>query len=149
MAKFARRAEWIWRRRGLGTLAFGTSTPLLAAEANRYIYFRRRVEVTGEIAQASALVSADGRYQLFVNGQRIGRGPARCSPSWQYLDEFDLTPYLHPGANVIAALAHSYGRPTAWYELPGWEQIRAFGCGGFFLQGEVITAAGELLPRYG
>jgi len=146
MTKFLRRADWIWRRRGLSTLAFGTAAPLLAEEANRYVYFRQRVEVTGEIAQASALVSADGRYQLFVNGQRIGRGPARCSPNWQYFDEFDLTPYLRPGVNVIAALAHSYGRPTAWYELPGWEHVRAFGCGGFFLQGEVMTAQGANLP---
>ena len=48
-------------------------------------------------------------------------------------------PYLRPGPNVIAALAHAYGRPTAWYEPPQWEHRLAFGCGGFFLQGDVET----------
>ncbi len=140
MAKFERRAEWIWRRRGLGEIPFGTATPRLAEEINRYVYFRHSFDLPGEIAEAAVYTSADGRYQLFVNGQRVGRGPARCSPAWQYLDRYDLTPYLRPGPNVIAALAHSYGRHTAWYELPAWEHLRAFGCGGFFLQGDVILA---------
>ncbi|MBI4788983.1 MAG: family 78 glycoside hydrolase catalytic domain, partial [Chloroflexi bacterium] len=61
--------------------------------------------------------------------------------AWQYVDPYDLAPHLHPGRNVIAALAHSYGRNTAWYELPSWDHARAFGCGGFFLQGDVITAS--------
>lgn len=134
---FERRAEWVWRRRGLGEVPFSAASPRLAEESNRYVYFRRAFDVTGA-ATASAHVSADGRYQLFVNGQRVGRGPARCSPAWQYVDHFDLTPFLRPGRNVVAALAHSYGRHTAWYELPSWEQARAFGCGGFFLQGDVI-----------
>ncbi|MCK6576920.1 MAG: glycoside hydrolase family 78 protein [Anaerolineae bacterium] len=146
MRKFDRRAEWVWRRRGLGEISFGTASPRLIEETNRYIYFRRVFDlgVLNSSARAAAHVSADGRYQLFVNGQRVGRGPARCNPAWQYVDPYDLTPYLRPGRNVIAALAHSYGRHTAWYELPSWEQVRAFGCGGFFFQGEVTTADGVI-----
>jgi len=143
VAKFERRAEWIWRRRGLGEVPFGTASPLLAEEANRYVYFRYGFDIPGAIAEAHIYCSADGRYQLFVNGQRVGRGPARCNPAWQYMDRYDLTPYLHPGPNVIAALAHSYGRHTAWYELPSWEHVRAFGCGGFFLQGDVVIAGAD------
>ncbi|MBE0691186.1 MAG: alpha-L-rhamnosidase N-terminal domain-containing protein, partial [Anaerolineae bacterium] len=139
MAKFERRAEWIWRRRGLGEVPFSSASPRLTEETNRYVYFRHLVDVPGDIAEASAYCSADGRYQLFVNGRLVGRGPARCTPAWQYMDRYDLAPYLQPGRNVIAALAHSYGRHTAWYELPSWEQLRAFGCGGFFLQGDVIA----------
>ncbi|MBP7964691.1 MAG: family 78 glycoside hydrolase catalytic domain, partial [Caldilineaceae bacterium] len=30
--------------------------------------------------------------------------------------------------------------PTSWYELPRWEAARAFGCGGFFLQGDITTS---------
>ncbi|MCL5951385.1 MAG: glycoside hydrolase family 78 protein [Chloroflexi bacterium] len=141
MGQFNRRAEWIWRPRGLTGVGFSTSSPRLSEEANRFVYFRRVVEVADAIQSAQVHVSADGRYQLFVNGQRLGRGPARCTPAWQYVDPYDLAPYLHAGRNVIAVLAHSYGRNTSWYELPSWDHARAFGCGGFFLQGDLMTAS--------
>ncbi|MCA9925104.1 MAG: family 78 glycoside hydrolase catalytic domain [Anaerolineales bacterium] len=137
MQTFARRAEWIWRQRGLAPAPFGTANPRLAAEANRYIYFRRSFTIAAGVAAAQVSVSADGRYQLFVNGRFVGRGPARCNPARQCVDSYDIAPYLQSGSNVIAALVHSYGRHTAWYELPTMEHTRAFGCGGFFLQGEV------------
>lgn len=141
MSKFERRAEWVWRQRGLTAVPFGTANPRIAEEANRYVYFRCEVVLDGPVDEAIVQVSADGRYQLFVNGERVGRGPSRCQPAWQVMDSYDLAPYLRPGRNVVAALVHSYGRHTAWYELPGWEQARAFGCGGFFLQGGVAGKA--------
>lgn len=142
---FERRAEWIWRYRGLTPPPFSLDAPRIAPEANRYVYFRRSFELSEACQGAQVWVSADGRYQLFVNGQLVGRGPARSSAACQYLDRYDLAPFLRPGRNVIAALVHSYGRNTAWYELPSWEAARAFGCGGFFLQGEVIADATILL----
>ncbi len=138
---FQRRAEWVWRPRQLAGPAFVTSGQLPETEANRFVYFRRVVEIAEAVVAAECWASADGRYQLFVNGARVGRGPGRCSSLSQSLDEYDLAGFLHPGRNVIAALAHSYGRHTAWYELPGWAHGRAFGCGGFFLQGTLVTAA--------
>jgi len=142
MTHLTPRAEWIWRQRGIDKLPFSGGSPPYEAEANRYVYFRKTVDVTGPVTAADVHVSADGRYQLYVNGQRIGRGPARSTQAFQTADPYDLTPYLRPGRNVIAALVHSYGRNTAWYELPIWEQARAFGCGGFFLQGELVTDGG-------
>lgn len=140
MGRFNRRAQWIWRYRRLRQPAFLDTVPPYAEEANRYLYFRKTIEIENLLDAAGVHVSADGRYQLFVNGHFVGRGPARCNPAWQYIDEYDLTPHLRPGRNVIAALVHSFGRPTSWYQLPFWEPAQAFGCGGFFLQGEVITA---------
>ena len=140
--KFDRRAEWIWRPRGLNAVAFDLASPRLADEANRYVYFRRSFEISDAIRTAPVYASADGRYQLYANGRFVGRGPGRCSSSVQSLDDYDLAPYLKPGRNVIAALVHSYGRNTAWYELPGWDHGRAFGCGGLFLQGDATTADG-------
>ncbi len=134
------RAQWIWRHRGLSKLPFAGGPPPYAEEENRFITFRKTVEVAGDVQSAPVHVSADGRYHLFVNGQRIGRGPARSSPARQSADPYDLAPFLRPGRNVIAALVHSYGRPTSWYELPRWEAARAFGCGGFFLQGDITTS---------
>lgn len=145
MAKFDRRAEWIWRPRGLTTAPFEISSPRLADETNRYVYFRCVVDIPEHVASAPVHASADGRYQLYVNGVRVGRGPARCSSAFQTLDVYDLAAYLEPGRNVIAALAHSYGRNTAWYELPGGDHGRAFGCGGFFLQGNAVTQSGAVV----
>lgn len=131
------RAKWIWRYRGLKMPSFAFDFPLIKEEKNRFVYFRKTFEINEEIKAGNILVSADGRYRLFVNGQLVGRGPAPCSPEFQSADAYNIKPFLKKGKNVIAALAHSYGRNTSWYELPKWEQARAFGCGGFFLQGDV------------
>jgi hypothetical protein len=134
-----RKAEWIWRPRpGLRSFAgLPFASPDYAQDRNLYVYFRRAVRLPDVPVEATAHVSADGRYQLYVNGARVGRGPARCDPLWQYYDSYDLTPLLHPGANLIAVLAHSYGQDMAWYQLPRGEWARAFGCGGFFFQCEI------------
>ncbi len=141
---FSRRAEWIWRPRQLDGPTFATEGFRVGEEANRYVYFRLTIQVSGTVTSAHCLASADGRYRLHVNGVPAGCGPCRCSPLLQSLDDYDLAAYLQPGRNVIAVLAHAYGRHTAWYELPGWEHGRAFGCGGFFLQGEVVTESSHV-----
>ena len=143
--RFKQRAEWIWRQRGLANLAFSKEKPFVEEEKNRYVYFRKTFVFTKKVKKCLVHVSADGRYQLFVNGNFVGRGPARCSPEQQIVDPYDLASFLKPGKNVIAALVHSYGRNTSWYELPPWEAGRAFGCGGFFLQGVVQTTAETIL----
>lgn len=142
--KFQRRAEFIWRERGLGKEGFWAAPPRTPEESNRFVYFRRSFDLDGPVTSAPVLATADGRYQLFVNGKRIGRGPARGTSAQGVLDPYDLAPWLRSGRNVIAVLAHSYGRNTAWYELPGWDPGRAFGCGGFFLQGEACNPAGSV-----
>jgi len=134
-----RKAEWIWRRRPGGRPIAGLpfSSPDYDQSRNLYVHFRRTVHLPDVPVGATAHVSADGRYQLYVNGVRVGRGPARCDPLWQYYDSYDLAPLLRPGDNVIAALVHSYGQDMAWYQLPRGEWARAFGCGGFFLQCDI------------
>jgi hypothetical protein len=140
-----RRAEFIWRPRQLSSVSFGAAPQRLPDEAQRFMYFRRGFVLRAVPAQAPVLATADGRYQLFVNGVRVARGPARSSAACGQLDPIDLAPFLRPGRNVLAALAHAYGRHNAWYELPGWDAARAFGCGGFFLQGEVDDGGGQVL----
>ena len=39
---------------------------------------------------AELSITVDGRYVLYLNGARIGRGPVRCSPVFQRYDEYDL-----------------------------------------------------------
>ncbi|NLF00258.1 MAG: family 78 glycoside hydrolase catalytic domain [Anaerolineales bacterium] len=146
MAKYERRAEWVWRPRELSKSSWGGAEArerLNREEANRFVYFRKTFEIKGEIVSASVDVSADARYKLYVNGHYVARGPSRCSSLWQSYDVRDLKPYLRQGKNVVAALVHTYGQDCAWYELPRWEASAVFGSGGWFLQGTVKTATGE------
>ena len=103
---------------------------------NRWMLFRRLF--TLDVAPAEALVrcTVDGRYQLFVNGVRVGRGPMRCSPLFQRYDTYDIAPHLRAGANVIAALVHVYGVDTAWYETVKGMWAPTFGDGAFWLEGD-------------
>ena len=141
---FRRRAEFIWRPRGLQHVSFSTAVPRLPEETNRFVHFRRTFDLAAPVASALVHATADGRYQLYINGVLVGRGPSRSSAAFRFVDPWDLARYLKVGRNVIAVLAHSYGRNTAWYELPGWDHARAFGCGGFFLQGDVAGPAASL-----
>ncbi len=138
-AMASRRAEWIWRQRPApptGMAARFGPPRAVAEEMNRFVYFRKTFPLDA-LPQATPLhISADGRYQLFVNGNFLGRGPARCDPAFQYYDSYEIAPHLRPGQNVIAVLVHSYGRHMAWYQLPRLEPARLFGCGGLFVQGE-------------
>ena len=141
-----RRAEWIWRQRperppGMAAI-FGPPRSV-ADERNRFVYFRKSFDLAEPASSLPLHISADGRYQLLVNGTFVGRGPARCDPAFQYYDSYEIAPHLRPGKNVIAVLAHSYGRHMSWYQLPRLEHAQLFGCGGIFVQGEL--EGGKLL----
>ncbi len=54
-------------------------------------------------------VSADNRYQLFINGKRIARGPARGSiEHWRY-ETLEISEYLRGGENLLAAVVWNHG----------------------------------------
>jgi hypothetical protein len=48
-------------------------------------------------------VSADNRYQLFVNGKLVSRGPSRGDLEHWRFETVDLSPAIHPGNNLLAA----------------------------------------------
>ena len=100
--------------------------------SNRWYLYRRSFDLDSSPSIANADITVDGRYQLFVNGQRAGRGPVRSSPEFQRVDQLDLAPYLREGKNCIAVLVHVYGIDTAWYEQcrDYWQGI--FGDGGLY-----------------
>jgi len=58
-------------------------------------------------------VTADERYELFLDGQRLGRGPERGDPQYWFFETYDLD--LAPGEHVLVARVWSLGRgaPTA------------------------------------
>jgi alpha-L-rhamnosidase len=72
-------------------------------------HFRKVMQLSKQPAHFVVHVSADNRFELYVNGSRVGEGPARGDlPHWRY-ETFDLAPFLHPGQNVIAATVWQFG----------------------------------------
>ena len=106
---------------------------------NRWVFFRRELEL-GEAPDAAILrITADSRYQLFINGTRIGRGPVRSPAHVQRYDTYDVKDALKPGTNVIAVLVHVYGSDTAWYEIGPRYPRSIFGDGGLWLEADIET----------
>jgi alpha-L-rhamnosidase len=109
-------------------------------EKNRWFLFRKTVSLAEAPASAPLSITVDGRYVLFVNGEKIGRGPVRCSPLFQRYDDYDIAAALRSGDNVLAVLVHTYGRDTAFYETTKGMWQPTFGDGGLWTRG----GAGEV-----
>jgi hypothetical protein len=83
--------------------------PTAPATEFAVVNFRRTFELDILPDSLPVMVSADNRYQLFVNGQRVGEGPSRGDLAhWRY-ETYDLRPYIKRGKNVIAAIVWNYG----------------------------------------
>ncbi|MCC7494924.1 MAG: hypothetical protein IT204_21415 [Fimbriimonadaceae bacterium] len=104
---------------------------------NTYALLRCQVDLPAAPRQALVKVTADTRYRLLVNSQSVLRGPARGYPrSWPY-DQMDLTPFLRPGANVLAIVAHCVGDDTFQSEFDGRP--------GVLLEGAVTLLTGDVV----
>lgn len=145
--KFNRRAEWIWINKEFPkkNSLLSHVLPDLEPAKNLFVYFRKVFFIDKNIKLSSVYISVDGRYQLFINGKFVGRGPARCHPLWQYVDLYDVSSYLKKGNNIIAVLVHSYGQNTSWYELPKRDHLTTFDCGGLYFQGDVECEGNKII----
>lgn len=65
------------------------------------LLFRRKVLLDTVPYTWPVEITADSRYRMYINGQRVGDGPCRPSPGLRYCDRRDLAPYLTTGANVL------------------------------------------------
>ena len=73
------------------------------------LHFRRALDLSAVPLNYPVRVSADNRFILYVNGRRVGDGPARGDLShWRY-ERFDLAPLLHAGSNLITATVWNWG----------------------------------------
>jgi len=73
------------------------------------LHFRRALTLADVPASYPVRVSADNRFVLFVNGHRVGDGPARGDLAhWRY-ERFDLAPWLKSGQNIITATVWNFG----------------------------------------
>ena len=73
------------------------------------LHFRRTLILPAVPASYVVRASADNRFILYVNGQRVGDGPARGDLThWRY-ERFDLAPLLKVGKNLITATVWNFG----------------------------------------
>ena len=121
------RGRWIWDR--APEEAYWWRATDVAA---RSVYLRRVFEVAEVPLRSPVRVTCDSRYELYLNGAFVGRGPVRSEPEHLGWDEHDLAPGLKPGKNVLVALCHYYGQPGPWW-LPA-APLGTLGRGSFCLE---------------
>ena len=89
-------AKWIW---------FDEGDPAAAAPVARR-YFRRSFVLPdgASVESATASLTADNTFELFVNGKRIGTGD-----NFHEVSEFQIGTQLKPGTNVLAVVVDNGG----------------------------------------
>ncbi len=103
---FAQPAPWI-------------SYPSANQTAYGVYHFRKSFDL-GKVPEKLIIhVSADNRYNLFVNGKRVCYGPAKGDLQTYKYDVVDIVPFLKPGENLLAALVYNGGedRPLAFISV--------------------------------
>ncbi len=91
------------------------------------VHFRRTFELSEKSEKFIVHVSADNRYELYVNGQFVCTGPMRADlQHWRY-ETVDLAPFLREGRNAIAAMVVNWG--------PGRMKAQFSSVTAFFLAG--------------
>jgi alpha-L-rhamnosidase len=73
-------------------------------------HFRKRLPLPTAPGRFVVRVSADNRFVLFVNGVRVGDGPARGDLNHWRFETYDIGPLLRQGDNLVAATVWNCGK---------------------------------------
>ena len=99
------------------------------------LHFRREIELDKVPVSFPVEVSADNRFILYVNGERVGQGPARGDlKHWRYAT-YDLKSYLKRGHNVLAAEVWNAAGDTSKPGLRGAPMAQITARTGFWVRG--------------
>ncbi len=117
-------AKWIW-------------IDMAMVRQPRMIYFKKNIFIPDRVpGKCRVRVSADSRYILYVNGQRVMTGPCRSVRGVRYADEADIAGLLHTGDNEIFVKAVQYTDNK--YEnmrfMTGPTSIVTEGIGGLYIE---------------
>lgn len=99
-------AQEVWKARWIGKQE-------CRSEANSWLAFKKKVNVTEVPDEMMARIAADSKYWLWINDSLavfeggLKRGP---SPGDTYYDEIDIAPYLRKGENCLSVLVWHFGR---------------------------------------
>lgn len=88
------------------------------------------------LAKAILWITADSRYELYVNGTRVGRGPVRYYSTDIFYDSYEVGRHLRRGAlNTIAVQVMHFG-------VSNFAYLR--GRGGLLAQLDVLSGDSEI-----
>lgn len=99
------KANWIW-------CAGETSGD------NVMLCARKTFNLVNKPETSRLYISGDSHYSLWVNGEFIGRGPARSSAHHQSFDILDIAAKLKAGKNVIAIKVHHTDYTVSYTDKP-------------------------------
>jgi len=111
------KAKWIWED--------GEAMP-----RNSYLCARKVFNAPRGLRAATIRITADSRYVLYLNGERLGQGPVRSWPFEQSFDTYEVGDRLRPGKNVVSVLVHHFGTSTFQYVV---------GRGGLLCQVDLVS----------
>ncbi|MBK8974457.1 MAG: hypothetical protein IPM29_00880 [Planctomycetes bacterium] len=106
-----------------------------ATERNLEIGFR--AVLAGDVDRPLLRIAAASIYRVTCNGAFVGHGPARAAHGTSRVDEWDLTPWLRPGADVVAVEVAGYA-VNSYYLL----DEPSFLCAEVVDGGRVLAATG-------
>ena len=115
-------AKWIWDKENL-------------TEKNVWMCLGKNVNLERVPTHLVAHISADSKYWLYVNGERVVfEGSLKRGNGFGYYDSIDVAPYLKEGENSICALVWFWGSEKNY-------SYSSSGQGGFIFEaiGEDIT----------
>jgi alpha-L-rhamnosidase len=98
------RAEWI-------------TSQYVSVREEAVLHFRKFLDLPKDPQHFWVRVSADNRFVLYVNQERIGMGPARSDLAHWKFETYDLAPALKSGRNVIAAVVWNFGARDAQAQI--------------------------------
>jgi alpha-L-rhamnosidase len=87
--------------------------------ADDYTYYRKSAALpAGTIERATVYVTSVHKYELYVNGTMVGKGPAYAFPQFQLYNAYDITPLVKPGTSNAFAIFNRWfgggsGRPPS------------------------------------
>jgi len=80
-------------------------------------HFRKSFELVSVPKEFIIHISADNRYRIFVNGQAICFGPARGDLAHWFYESIDISKFLKPGRNLLAAIVWNFGEDKPWAQF--------------------------------
>ena len=111
------------------------SHPEATADKNPVVlHFRREFDLAKRPKQFLVNVTADNRYVLFVNGERVAAGPSTGDIDHWRVRQLDLAPYLKAKHNVLAAVVWNGVKPINYPANASEKQIRALQGAALFNQ---------------
>jgi len=126
-------------------------------EKNLWVGFRAGFTVPAD-RKVHLRATGSTLYRVFLNGEFLGHGPARGPHGFYRVDEWDMTPRLHPGLNVVAFEVAGYNA-NSYYVLDqpsflqaeveaGGEVLAATGVAGRSFEAAVLPERVQKVQRY-